>query len=146
MDTRKHIEARLQMLGCQRGFKPYAEVESGAVMLVARRPAQIIGGHLSGSMIDLYSGSDFRVWTPHTKKAKAAAARHGLRIRILCGECELFIPARLADTLLQEFGAKVKRRLSAVHLDKLRAVGFKNKPLKHTQEASSGGLTVTDKG
>lgn len=146
MDTSKHIEARLQILGCQRGFKPYTEAESGSLMLVARRPAQIIGGHLSGSMIDLYGGSAFRVWTPHTKKAKAAAARHGLRIRILCGECELFIPASLADTLLQEFGAKVKRNLSDAQLNRLRAVGFKNKPRKHTQEASSGGLTLPDKG
>jgi len=146
MDTSKHIETRLQLLGCRRGFRPYTEEESGTLMLVTRRPAQIIDGHLSGSRIDLYSGSVFRVWTPHTKKAKAIAARHGLRIRILCGECELFIPASLADTLLQEFGAKVKRRISAAHLDKLRAVGFKNKPRKHTQEASSGGPTLPYKG
>jgi hypothetical protein len=146
METCRHIEVKLQLLGCRRGFRPYTDEESGSLMLVARRPAQISGGRLAGTMIDLYGGSVFRVRTPHTKKAKAAAARHGLRIRVLCGECELFIPANLADTLLQEFGAKVKRSLTAAQLHKLRAVGFKNKPQKHTQEASSGGLTLPDRG
>ena len=110
MENTKKLLELLAAMGCKARFKPYQESESGAVCLTVRRPAEIIGGRLVGEQIDLYSHTPpiFRVWTAHIKKAKVCAARYSLRIRLLDGECELFIPANLADELLPEFGAKVK--------------------------------------
>jgi len=136
MKTTEELTERLRGMGCKNIFKPIQESESGAVLLQVRRPADIVGGRLVGSGIDIYNPSTFRVWTPHTKKAKACAARYGLRIRLVDGECELFIPAHLADKLLPEFGAMVKRVISDKAMVHLKAIGFK----KHTQEPSCKGL------
>ncbi|EFK95608.1 hypothetical protein LDC_2381 [sediment metagenome] len=136
----ENIERLLEMLremGLKREYKPYQERESGAVLLEVKHPAEIVDGVLVGSDIDVYDRGTFRVWTHQTKKGRAYAARYGLHIRLMDGECELFIPAHLADTLLREFGAKVKRPISEKAMAHLKAIGFK----KHTQEARSRSLT-----
>lgn len=125
METTKQLQEVLRGMGCKIPFKPYREAGTGAILLHVRRPAQIIEGRLQGSEIDVYDSTTFRVWTRQVKKANATAARPGLRIRIMDGECELFIPAHLADTLLREFGAKVKRTVSDATKARLKASWFK---------------------
>ena len=115
----------LRKMGIKGHFKPYREAGTGAVLLHVRRPAAIVDGRLLGSEIDLYGPSTFRVWTNQTRKAKAYAARYGLRLRLLDGECVLYIPAHLADTLLREFGVKVKRTVSDATKARLKATWFK---------------------
>ena len=125
MENTKRLQEILRAMGCKAIFKPYQEAEARAVLLETRRPAEIVGGRLVGSMIDLYDRTTFRIWTNKTKKARAAAVRYGLRLRLMDGECELFIPAHLADELLPEFGAKVKRIVSEATKAKLKAYWFK---------------------
>jgi hypothetical protein len=124
MENTKQIQNILREMGIKGQFKPYREAETGAILLHVRRPAKIVDGLLVGEVIDLYSHTPpiFRVWTAHTRKAKACAARYGLRISLVDGECYLFIPAHLADTLLREFGAKVKsnRKPSPQAIEALR--------------------------
>ena len=120
-----NLQEHLRAMGIKARLKPYQEAETGAVCLEARRPAGIISGELAGAMFDLYDCTTFRIWTPQTKKARAAAVRYGLRIRCLDGEAELYVPARLADELLPKFGAKVKRVVSEATKAKLKAYWFK---------------------
>jgi len=127
-----NLQEHLRAMGIKARLKPYQEAETGAVCLEARRPAGIIAGKLAGAMFDLYDCTTFRIWTPQVKKARACAARYGLRIRCLDREAELFIPANLADALLPVFGARIKRELSAAAKAHLKAIGYK----KHTQEGS----------
>ena len=141
MENTKELLKILREIGCKANFKPYQETESRAVCLAVRRPAKIEDGRLKGSEIDLCGPSTFRVWTPRAKKAKACAARYGLRIRLMDGECELFIPAHLADDLLPKFGAKVKRILTDAQLDRLRAHSFKNKQAFPAQEGHYGPIS-----
>lgn len=111
----------LTEIGVTKAFFPSVEPESGVVLLRSRRPAMIQDGRLTGSEFAL-AGNTFRVWTSQTKKARAIAKTHGLRIRELTGECELYIPAVLADAVLPQFGAKVKRSISEVERVRLRAL------------------------
>lgn len=127
MENTKNLLELLEAMGCKIPFKPYREAETGAILLQVRRPTTIVEGRLKGAQIDLYGPSTFRVWTPQIRKAKACAARYGLRIRLLDGECVLFIPAHLADALLHGFGAKVKRAVSDATKAKLKASWFKRK-------------------
>lgn len=129
-----HPQDILSALGCWSQFKPYLEAETGALLLHVHRPVQITpDGRAHGCEIDFIPPSTFRVWTTQARKAKACARHHGLRLRLLNGEAELYIPAQLADSLLREFGAKVKRELSEEH--KARLKGFLAK--KSPEEASS---------
>jgi hypothetical protein len=125
MRTREDLSRELRSMGCTRVFKPYLETESKSVQLQVRNPARIIDGQLHGTTITIYDQATFCIWSPQVKKAKAYAARYGLRARILNGECELFVPAHLADQLLPKFGAIAKRNISEAHRACLRANGFK---------------------
>lgn len=127
MENTKQIQSILREMGIKGQFKPYREAETGAILLHVKRPAKIVEGWLVGEVIDLYSHTPpiFRVWTAHTKKAKACAARHGLRVSLLDGEACIFIPAHLADALLHRFGAKIKRIVSDATRAKLKASWFK---------------------
>ncbi len=136
MENANQLQEQLKALGLKARFKPYQETESRALCLTARRPAEIVAGKLAGAMFDLFDCATFRIWTAQTKKARAAAARYGLRLRLMDGECELFIPAILADEILPKFGAKVRRALSEEQRQRLRAIGFKNNAPKPTQEGS----------
>ena len=125
MENTKDLLALLAAMGCKKHFKPYMETESKTILLQTRKPPQIIDGVMSGAEIDIYDNSTFRIWTSQTKKARAAAARYGLRLRLMDGESELFIPAILADELLPKFGAKVKRIVSEATKAKIKANWFK---------------------
>jgi len=104
----KEMQEKLRSLGLAKNFRPYAEQETSALMLATRKPVQIVGGLLKGCEIVLEGGL-FRVWTGRKRLAHELAQRHGLRVRLLDGEAELWVPAALADELLPKFGAKVKR-------------------------------------
>lgn len=106
-EAQKHIVG----LGVRKAFKPYlqGEPERERIFVKTRKPAQIVDGYLVGSDIFL-DGRFFRVWTEQRKKAKAIAAEHGLRVRLLDGEAELWVPVELADDLLPGFGAAVKMK------------------------------------
>jgi hypothetical protein len=115
------IEEHFKRLGLRRAFRAYREPGSGTVLLKTRRPARIVDGRLQGSEIDLYDAQTFRVWTPKKRKAKALSERYGLRVRLLDGEAELFVPAALADQLLPAFGAWTGRELDPEQLEAARA-------------------------
>lgn len=134
METNKQLTDKLLLMGCKARLKPCQDTESESIELEVRHPAVVVDGLLKGEQIDVYDLSTFRVWTPHTKKAKAYAARHRLRLRALEGECELFIPGHLADEILPMLGAKVKRMLTEEQRACLKANGYK----KRTQERGSG--------
>lgn len=138
MESTKQLLELLAAMGCKARFKPYQEAETRAVLLETRRPAEIVGGRLVGEQIDLYSHTPpiFRAWTAHTKKARAAAARYGLHIRLMDGEYTLFIPAILADELLPKFGAKIKsnRKVSPQATEALRQY-MANKRLARFKQA-----------
>lgn len=124
MEPKSELLELLRGMSVKSRFKPYREPESGAILLQVKRPAHIVDGRLAGEQIDLYRDTPpaFRVWTAHTKKAKAYATKYGLRLRMIDGECELFIPGHLADDLLPQFGAKVKsnRKPSPQAIEALR--------------------------
>lgn len=114
------VQAHFKQLGLRRAYRAYQEPESRAILIRTRRPAQIVDGQLHGSEIDLYDASTFRVWTSRKKMARALAARCGLRVRLLDGEAELFVPASLADALLPAFGAITRREPSLKQLAALK--------------------------
>src|SRR3990167_10608968 len=107
----KQMQKHLRGLGLKKTYRPTWENESRTILLKTRRPATIVDGRLKGSEIALTCDSIFQVWTPRVKKAKATAADHGLKVILWDGEAELQVPAHLADDILPEFGAKVKRAL-----------------------------------
>ncbi|MFA6253474.1 MAG: hypothetical protein WC687_04385 [Patescibacteria group bacterium] len=115
------IQENFKQLGLRKAYRPYLEPESERVMLKVRRPAQIVDGHLHGSEIDLHAAETLRIWTAKKKKARTLAQKHGLRVRLLDGEAELFVPAALADAILPVFGACTKRELSPEQLEAVRA-------------------------
>ncbi|KAF0125443.1 MAG: hypothetical protein FD189_1625 [Elusimicrobia bacterium] len=128
METTEELTEKLRRMGCKKPFKPYRETGTGALLLHVRRPAAIVEGRLVGSEIDLHGPATFRVWTSQKKKAASTAREHGLKVRLLDGEAELFIPAALADELLPKFGAKVKRELSEAERERLKARLLRIKP------------------
>lgn len=105
----ENVPEHFKQLGLRKAYRPYQEPESGAILLRVRRPAQIVDGRLQGSEIALYDSSTFRVWTPSKKKAKALAEWYALKVHLVDGEAELFVPAALADMSLPAFGAKTRR-------------------------------------
>ena len=112
----EEVPEHFKQLGLRKTYRPCPEHESGATLLRVRRPAQLVDGRLQGSEIDLYDSDTFRVWTHRRMKAKALAIRHGLKVRLLDGEAELFVPAALADMILPAFGAWTRRELSQEQL------------------------------
>lgn len=127
MKTRKELEQILLSMGCGIQFKPYRDTESDRILLIVRRPASIQDGRLLGTEIDIYDPTTFRVWTGKVRKAKEIATQYGLKIRLLDGECELFVPVPVADKVLRIFGAKVKRAVSPEDRARLRTIGFGNR-------------------
>jgi hypothetical protein len=117
----EEIQEHFERLGLRKVFRAYREPENGAILLKVRRPARIVAGQLQGCEIDLYDSQTFRVWTPRRRKAKALTQRYGLKVRLLDGEAELFVPAGLADALLPAFGAWTGRELGPEQLEAARA-------------------------
>jgi len=100
----------LRGLGLKKTYRPAWEPESRAILLATRRPATITDGKLHGCEIALTPEGVFRLWTTQTRKAAKLAQVHRLRLRKLDGEAEVWVPAALADALLPQLGAKVKRQ------------------------------------
>lgn len=103
--------AGLAGLGIRRRFHPIIEAETGAVLLKTKRPVQIVDGALEGCEIVQVAGG-FKVWTSQTRKAEKLAKRHGIYVRNCGGEAELVVPASLADELLPQLGARIRREVS----------------------------------
>lgn len=118
--TVKEMEARLEALGVRRRFKPLWDFERGHMLLQSRRPAAIIDGRLSGCEI-VFDGRSFVVWTSQRRRAAHYARAHALRIRLLDGEALLYLPAELADAILPALGAAVRRQVSPVMRERLKA-------------------------
>ena len=92
------------------GLTVRRELETGAEVVTVRRPATIVAGRLNGA--EIVRGRDgYLVWTDQMRLALRLAKAHGLRMRRLDHEAEVWIPLGLAP-LLRAFGAKFKRRLS----------------------------------
>ena len=99
----------LKSLGLGKHFRPYAEPETGRLMLETRKPDRIVDGCLRGGEIGLEAGDLFRSWTPRKRLVNELAKRHSVKARLLDGEAELWIPSALADELLPKLGAKLKK-------------------------------------
>ncbi|HOX23860.1 MAG TPA: hypothetical protein PLL10_10365, partial [Elusimicrobiales bacterium] len=99
-----------------------------------------------GSEICL-QGKLFRVWTARKRLAHDLAKRHGLKVRLLDGEAELWVPAELADELLPKFGAKIKHTR---HISPERRLAMADKMRffvsKHAKEGISGALNCPGRG
>ena len=144
--TKQEMAGQLQTLGLKKSFKPYSEPETGTLMLATRYPAQIVDGLLRGNEICL-QGKLFRVWTARKRLAHDLAKQHSLKVRLLDGETELWIPAELADELLPKFGAKIKH---ARHLSPERRLAMADKmrflSQKHSKPGTSGALNCPARG
>jgi len=143
--TKQEMAEQLQTLGLKKSFKPYAEPEADTIMLATKHPAQIVDGLLRGDEICL-QGKRFRVWTARKRLAHDLAKQHGLKVRLLDGEAELWIPAELADELLPKFGArnhKASRELSPAQLNVLKMHSFARNT---RQNDTSSALNCSDKG
>lgn len=119
--TNEQMQEHLRGLGLKKTYYPIWEFESKTILLTTKQLATIINGRLKGCEIALGHSDVFRVWTPRAKKAKATATAHSLTVRLWNGEAELQVPAALADTILPEFGAKVKRARTEAQKAAMRA-------------------------
>lgn len=137
--------AELTALGIRKGFRPQID-DSGAMLLATKTPAQIVAGDLVGCEIAKVAGG-FRVWTSQDRKARKLAEQHGLAVRCWSGEADLIVPDALADELLPQLGARVRRELSEEQRQTLRArlanarIALSSIP-KPTQEGTPEGLTA----
>ena len=130
----------LARLGLRRTFRPAIEPETGAMLLATKRPAQIMDGALVGCEIVQVPGG-FRVWTSQTHKAKKLADKYGIRARCWSGEANLIVPVGLADEVLPQLGARVRREVSEELRQVLRerlakARNARNSVQKSTEEHS----------
>lgn len=137
--------AELTALGIRKGFRPLVD-ETGAMLLATKTPVQIVAGGLVGCEIARVPGG-FRVWTSQDRKARKLAEQHGLTARCWSGEADLIVPDALADELLPQLGARVRRELSEEQRQTLRArlADARNALASHekpTQEPTSEGLTA----
>ena len=114
--TKEEMLATLKARGLKKRFKPQWEHESETILLETKRPATIQDGKVNGSEISVYDASCFCVWTSQKQKAKKYAMIHNLKVRLLDGEAELYVPNDLADDLLPKFRAKTRRVLSPEQL------------------------------
>lgn len=114
--TKEEMLATLKARGLKKRFKPQWEHESETILLETKRPATIQDGKVNGSEISVYDTSCFCVWTSQKQKAKKYAMIHNLKVRLLDGEAELYVPNNLADDLLPKFRAKTRRVLSLEQL------------------------------
>lgn len=83
-------------------------------MVQPRKPARIENGKLIGTEIAIssYPNSCFVVWTSRKQKASLYAKKYNILFRGMDGEAELFVPPSLADEILPEFGAKIRRKVT----------------------------------
>ena len=129
--TIEEMNATLRGLGLKRTYRPEWDAETGTIMLKTRKPAQIVDGALIGSDICLTQKrmreGVFRVWTPQSKKSNRIAKENKITVRLLDGEAELFVPARLADQLLPVFGAKIRRFLTGKRLEDAKRAAEKGR-------------------
>ena len=110
----------MKSLGVQKQFRLTRDPsdEREVWLVETRRGPQILDGWLYGSEIRVDPpGQCFVVWTGRKQLAKKLASLHGLKFKGWDGECDLTIPAVLADLLLPMFGAKVKKRFSPEALE-----------------------------
>lgn len=140
MKTLRQLNAEISALTCEQTFKPYLERESQVTLLQVRKPAEILNGKLTGTEIDVYDTGTFRIWTPQVRKAKTFSSLHSIKVRVLDGECELFVPVHLAGKILKAFGAKTKKSISPAARQRLRAIGFKNRTENRLSGAFSASL------
>lgn len=144
MKTKEELKKMMRGLGIKSRFKPYQEPGTGNIYIQTSKPAKIKDGRLVGCEIVLEGPATFRVWTPRTRLAKTCAIRYELRVRLLDGEADLYIPASLADILLRQFGASVKRSISEAERNRLRNYSFQNKQAGNALEGPSGNLSCPD--
>ena len=112
MRTKEQMVALLRAAGVTKEFKPYDLPEQLSFALEVNRPAKIVDGILHGVEIIFGQGGAV-IWTDQDVKAGAYAKAHELKVRKFTGhEAELTVPGRLCDTILPQFGAKVKKRYS----------------------------------
>lgn len=108
------------------------EREPGSeIILLETRKFEIKDGWLVGSAMDIctpgvYTGVNVpepsvRIWTAQKAKANAIAKAEGFRIRLLDGECDIFIPCSVADKFLHAFGARVKKQCKPLTPEQLQA-------------------------
>lgn len=136
--------ADLAALGLRSKFRPAIEPETGAMVLATKTPAHIVDGALVGCEIVRVPGG-FRVWTSQVRKAERLAKQHGIAARCGGGEADFVVPVSLADELLPQLGARIRREVTEEQRQVLRARLAKARnahvsPLKPTQEGTSGGL------
>lgn len=136
--TVTEMRDKLKGMGLKRRYWPYQDDETGTFLLRTNRPAKIVDGWLYGCEIDVYDNQTFRIWTPQVKKARADAKFHDLKIKLMDGECELFVPAELADIVLPQYGAKSRQELSDARRADLKANAFKNLPRKRALVVPDG--------
>jgi hypothetical protein len=111
--NRDEVVAVLKSWGVSKPFKVYRSEEGTRWNVLVKKPAEWVDGYFSGSdiLID-FDRKCFRVWTASRQRARALASEHGLRVDLLDGEAELWVPGSLADELLPRFGARIKRENS----------------------------------
>lgn len=114
-NSREDVLGLLKSWGVAKEFKPYRDPNCEPLrwLLLNRRPAQIVGGCLSGT--DIYVDEFdrcFRVWTSQKKLAREIAGEYGLRVRLYDGEAEVWVTPVVADRVLPRFGAKTRQERS----------------------------------
>lgn len=128
--TTEEMHSRLRSLGLTKTYKPVFDRETESIGLTTRQPVSFVDGHYVGSEITIAPGSDtFNVWTDKMVRAKRLAKEYGLKVRIWNGEADLMVPGSLADMILPQFGARMKKQYSQDALANLR------KGIKKAQEA-----------
>lgn len=143
--TISECTAELSAAGIRKGFRPAVD-ETGTMLLATKTPAHIVAGELVGCEIARVPGG-FRLWTSQDRKARKLAERHGFAVRCLSGEADFIVPDALADELLPQLGARVRRELSEDQRRVLRArlANARNalsSPSKPTQEGTSSPMTA----
>ena len=112
--NKSEVLLTIKSWGVNKAFKPIEDIDAeGAWLLKVGKPAQVVGGILSGHEVFVdFQAKAFRVWTHRKQLAKSIAAEHGLKVRLMDGEAELVMPPVLADFILPRFGARTKRAVS----------------------------------
>ena len=118
--VKAEIMARLAAVGAKKKYKILSVDEGNQIILVTRKPATITDGVMTGCEIAFMPDGIFNVWTSQKNKAMAWARRLKIPLNGFDGEAEMLVPGNLADEVLPAFGAKVKRVLSVLALEKLK--------------------------
>jgi hypothetical protein len=105
--TKKEIKQALLDIGVKQEFKGYQDPDSELPVIVIKVRKKTANEIALGAGVKGKSDT-FCVWTKQSQKARAYSIKHNLIFRNLDGECELYVPANLADEILPEFGARIK--------------------------------------